>query len=41
MDTVAAAPVISSAEAHMAMARGAAVASALAVNTMDVRLHRC
>ena len=36
MDTVAAAPVISSAEADMAMARGAAVASALAVNTLDV-----
>ena len=35
MDTVAAAPVISSAEAHMAMARGAAVAAALAVNTLD------
>ena len=36
MDTVAAAPVISSAEADMAMARGAAVASAVAVNTLDV-----
>jgi hypothetical protein len=36
MNTVAAAPVISSAEADMAMARGAAVASALAVNTLDV-----
>ena len=35
MDTVAAAPVISSAEADMAMARGAAVASALAVNALD------
>jgi hypothetical protein len=35
MDTVAAAPVISSAEADMAMARGAAVASAMAVNSMD------
>ena len=34
LDTVAAAPVISSAEADMAMARGAAVASALAVNGM-------
>ena len=33
--TVAAAPVISSAEADMAMARGAAVAAALAVNTLD------
>ena len=35
MDTVAAAPVISSAEADMAMSRGAAVASAMAVNFMD------
>jgi hypothetical protein len=35
MDAVAAAPVISSAEADMAMARGAAVASAMAVNSMD------
>jgi hypothetical protein len=35
MDAVAAAPVISSAEADMAMARGAAVASAIAVNAMD------
>ena len=35
IDTVAAAPVISSAEADMAMARGAAVAAALAVNTLD------
>ena len=35
MDTVAAAPVISSAEADMAVARGAAVASALAVNALD------
>jgi hypothetical protein len=35
MDTVAAAPVISSAEADMAMARGAAVASAMAVNFID------
>lgn len=35
MDAVAAAPVISSAEADMAMARGAAVASAVAVNAMD------
>ena len=35
MDAVAAAPVISSAEGDMAMARGAAVASAMAVNTMD------
>ena len=35
MEAVAAAPVISSAEADMAMARGAAVASAMAVNTMD------
>lgn len=35
MDTVAAAPVISSAEADMAMARGAAVASATAVNAMN------
>jgi len=34
MDSVAAAPVISSAEADMAMARGAAVASAMAVNSM-------
>jgi hypothetical protein len=34
MDTVAAAPVISSAEADMAMSRGAAVASAMAVNAM-------
>jgi hypothetical protein len=34
MDTVAAAPVISSAEADMAMSRGAAVASAMAVNSM-------
>ncbi len=34
MDSVAAAPVISSAEADMAMARGAAVASAMAVNMM-------
>ncbi|RDH76792.1 hypothetical protein DVS77_18235 [Mycolicibacterium moriokaense] len=34
MDTVAAAPVISSAEADMAMARGAAVAAAMAVNSM-------
>jgi hypothetical protein len=34
MDAVAAAPVISSAEADMAMARGAAVASAMAVNSM-------
>ena len=35
LDTVAAAPVISSAEADMAMARGAAVASAVAVNGLD------
>ena len=35
LDTVAAAPVISSAEADMAMARGAAVASALAVNGLE------
>jgi hypothetical protein len=35
MDTVAAAPVISAAEADMAMSRGAAVASAMAVNSMD------
>ena len=35
MDTVAAAPVISSAEADMAMARGAAVAAAMAVNAID------
>lgn len=35
MDTVAAAPVISSAEADMAMSRGAAVASAMAVNAMN------
>lgn len=35
METVAAAPVISSSEADMAMARGAAVASAMAVNAMD------
>lgn len=35
MDSVAAAPVISSAEADMAMARGAAVASAEAVNSMS------
>ena len=35
MDTVAAAPVISSAEADMAMSRGAAVASAMAVNFID------
>ena len=35
MDTVAAAPVISSTEADMAMSRGAAVASAMAVNSMD------
>ncbi len=35
MDTVAAAPVISAAEADMAMSRGAAVASAMAVNFMD------
>ena len=34
MDTVAAAPVISSTEADMAMSRGAAVASAMAVNSM-------
>ncbi|WP_206428612.1 DUF7159 family protein, partial [Mycolicibacterium stellerae] len=34
MDTVAAAPVISSAEADMAMSRGAAVASAMAVNSL-------
>jgi hypothetical protein len=34
MDTVAAAPVISSAEADMAMSRGAAVASAMAVNAL-------
>ncbi len=34
MDAVAAAPVISSAEADMAMSRGAAVASAMAVNSM-------
>ena len=34
MDSVAAAPVISSAEGDMAMARGAAVASAMAVNSM-------
>jgi hypothetical protein len=34
MDAVAAAPVISSAEGDMAMARGAAVASAMAVNSM-------
>src|ERR1700754_3941166 len=34
MDTVAAAPVISSAEADMAMTRGAAVAGALTVNSM-------
>ncbi|OBK78480.1 hypothetical protein [Mycobacterium sp. 1274761.0] len=37
MGAVAAAPVISSAEADMAMARGAAVASALAVYAMDGR----
>ncbi len=37
MDAVAAAPVISSAEGDMAMARGAAVASAMAVNSMDTR----
>lgn len=37
MDAVAAAPVISSAEGDMAMARGAAVASAMAVNAMDTR----
>ncbi|MDX1883319.1 hypothetical protein [Mycolicibacterium sp. 120270] len=37
MDAVAAAPVISSAEADMAMARGAAVASAMAVNSMGGR----
>ena len=35
MDTVAAAPVISSAEADMAMARGRRWPSALAVNTLD------
>jgi hypothetical protein len=35
MDSVAAAPVISSAEADMAMARGAAVASAMAVYSLD------
>jgi hypothetical protein len=35
MDSVAAAPVISSAEADMAMARGAAVASAMAVISLD------
>jgi hypothetical protein len=35
MDTVAAAPVISSAEADMAMSRGAAVAAAMAVNSID------
>src|SRR6478672_1532236 len=35
MDAVAAAPVISSAEADMAMSRGAAVASAAAVNAID------
>ena len=35
LDAVAAAPVISAAEADMAMARGAAVASALAVNDLD------
>ena len=35
IDTVAAAPVISSSEADMAMARGAAVAAAMAVNTLD------
>ena len=35
LDTVAAAPVISSAEADMAMARGAAVAAALAVNGLE------
>jgi hypothetical protein len=35
MDSVAAAPVISSAEADMAMARGAVVASAMAVNFLD------
>ena len=35
LDTVAAAPVISAAEGDMAMARGAAVASALAVNSLD------
>jgi hypothetical protein len=34
MDTVAAAPVISAAEADMAMSRGAAVASAMAVNAL-------
>jgi hypothetical protein len=37
LDTVAAAPVISAAEGDMAMARGAAVASALAVNELDSR----
>jgi hypothetical protein len=37
LGTVAAAPVISAAEADMAMARGAAVASALAVNDLDSR----
>ncbi len=35
IDTVAAAPVISSSEADMAMARGAAVAAAVAMNTLD------
>ena len=35
LDAVAAAPVISSSEADMAMARGAAVASAVAVNALD------
>ena len=35
IDTVAAAPVISSSEADMAMARGAAVAAAVAVNTLE------
>ena len=37
MDAVAAAPVISSAEADMAMSRGAAVASAMAVNAVAGR----
>jgi hypothetical protein len=37
MGAVAAAPVISAAEADMAMARGAAVAAALAVNDLDSR----
>ena len=37
MDTVAAAPVISAAEADMAMSRGAAVASAMAVNSIGRR----